>query len=111
MRTWWTGDGLVTRLLPGMPRTAWSVDAWLESEDGPTLVHLCQRDYYWDHGMCWLDSARIVVGGIGDDDLEMVASSRTDRRSPPPCSSQVSSSDSGRPQPSQPQLARRQPAA
>ena len=55
----------------------WSVDAWLEhnvweSEDGQSLVTLCRRAYYWDHGMCWLDPARIAVGGIGDDDVEMV---------------------------------------
>jgi hypothetical protein len=60
---------------------AWSVDAWLErnvweSEDGQTLVTLCQRAYYWDHGMCWLDSARIAVSGLGDDDVEIVDGAR-----------------------------------
>jgi len=64
----------------GVP-VAWSVNAWLggnvwESEDGQSLLTLCQRAYYWDHGMCWLDSTRMVVAGIGDDDLEMVDGAR-----------------------------------
>lgn len=64
----------------GVP-IAWSLDAWLddnewESEDGPSLVTLCQRAYYWDHGLCWLDPGRIAVAGLGDDDLEIVDGAR-----------------------------------
>lgn len=36
----------------GLP-SVWNLDRWVrhnpfESEDGPSLLHLCQRDYYWD---------------------------------------------------------------
>lgn len=59
----------------GIP-SAWSLDDWIErnaweSEDGPSRVDLCGRAYYWDHGMTWIDSERIAVEGIGDDDLSM----------------------------------------
>jgi hypothetical protein len=60
---------------------AWSLERWLsdnvwESEDGPTKMDLCARDYYWDVGMTWLDDTRIAVAGIGDDDADMHAGAR-----------------------------------
>jgi hypothetical protein len=60
----------------GIPNV-WSLERWLrtnlwESEDGPSTVSLAHRDYYWDHGMCWLDSERIALGGIGEDDAGMI---------------------------------------
>ncbi|MFB7333046.1 hypothetical protein ACFC00_15505 [Streptomyces adustus] len=42
------------------------VDVW-ESEDGPSRVDVCGREYYWDHSMTWIDSVRVAVEGIGDD--------------------------------------------
>ncbi|HJT30443.1 MAG TPA: hypothetical protein VJ783_00145 [Pirellulales bacterium] len=60
----------------GMP-AAWSLEPWLsenvwESEDGASMRLICARDYYWGHALTWLDDHRIAVGGIGDDDLEIV---------------------------------------
>jgi hypothetical protein len=60
----------------GIPVT-WSLERWLlgnpwESEDGPTMRYLCQRSYYWNRAMTWLDEERVAVGGIGDDDEQML---------------------------------------
>jgi hypothetical protein len=68
-------DGWIWHPL-GVP-TVWSLSRWVrenawESEDGPTKRDVCPRDSYWNHGMCWLDSKRLAIGGIGDDDVEMV---------------------------------------
>ena len=68
-------DGWIWHPL-GVP-TVWSLPRWIrenvwESEDGPTKRKVCPRDSYWNHGMCWLDSTRVAIGGIGDDDAEMV---------------------------------------
>lgn len=68
-------DGWVWHPL-GIP-TTWILSRWIaenpwESEDGPTKLDLCARDYYWDHGIVWLDDKRVAVGGIGDDDSAMV---------------------------------------
>lgn len=57
--------------------TAWSLERWLsdnvwESEDGPSWRPLCARAYYWDQGMTWLDDHRVAIGGIGDDDDDMI---------------------------------------
>ncbi len=59
----------------GVP-SVWDLDPWIEgnvweSEDGPSRVDVCGREYYWDHAMTWIDSARVAIGGIGDDDLAM----------------------------------------
>ncbi|MGW2826535.1 hypothetical protein ACWC24_36975 [Streptomyces sp. NPDC001443] len=56
----------------GIP-SVWDLDRWLEvdlweSEDGPSRVDVCGREYYWDHAMTWIDSVRVAVGGIGDDE-------------------------------------------
>jgi hypothetical protein len=64
----------------GIP-IVWSLERWLsenrwESEDGPTRKEVCAREYYWDHGIAWLDENRVAIGGIGDDDAEMIAGAR-----------------------------------
>ena len=64
----------------GIPEV-WDLGRWLsenawESEDGPSKISLDGRDYYWDHGMCWIDSERVAVEGIGTDDDHMVAGAR-----------------------------------
>lgn len=60
----------------GIPEV-WDLQRWLsdnvwESEDGASKVSLDGRDYYWDHGMCWIDSRRVAIEGIGSDDDHMV---------------------------------------
>jgi hypothetical protein len=64
----------------GMP-VVWSVDRWLsenvwESEDGPTRKDMCGRNYYWDHGIAWLDEETVALGGIGDDDAAIIDGAR-----------------------------------
>jgi hypothetical protein len=64
----------------GIPN-AWNLERWIadnvwESEDGNTRRPLCARDYYWDHGMTWLDDQRIAVGGLTEDDAYMVDGAR-----------------------------------
>lgn len=59
----------------------WSLDRWLsenkwESEDGVTRKGVCARDYYWDHGIAWLDEDSVAIGGIGDDDNEIIDGAR-----------------------------------
>jgi hypothetical protein len=56
----------------GFP-TVWRLDRWLEdnvweSEDGPTKVDLCDRGYYWNRSVVWIDSVRVALEGLGDDD-------------------------------------------
>ncbi len=56
--------------------TIFSISAWLdgnpfESEDGPSLRSLCGRDW-WDNAMCWIDSTRIAIEGLGDFEEEML---------------------------------------
>jgi hypothetical protein len=63
----------------GMP-TAWSLDRWFdnvwESEDGPSRIAVCARSYYWNAPMVWLDDDHVAIGGIGDDDNEMIDGAR-----------------------------------
>ena len=64
----------------GIPAT-WSLERWSagnvwESEDGPTRKILCTRDYYWDHAAAWIDETRVALGGIGEDDLDMIDGAR-----------------------------------
>lgn len=64
----------------GIP-VVWSIEQWLsqnvwESEDGATRKEVCARDGSWDLGMAWLDENTVAVGGIGDDDVEMVDGAR-----------------------------------
>lgn len=35
--------------------------------------YVADRDYCWDHGMCWIDSRHVALEGIGSDDDHMVA--------------------------------------
>jgi hypothetical protein len=60
----------------GVP-VVWDLYHWLtencwESEDGESRLSLGSREYYWNHGICWLDNDRVVVEGIGEDDERMV---------------------------------------
>ena len=75
----------------GIP-TVWDLGRWLdgnvwETEDGSSLMSLAYRDYYWDHGMCWLDSDRIGLAGIGDDDDRMIDGARIFTAAEPEASS------------------------
>jgi hypothetical protein len=68
-------------LAPDGAQEVCSLQRWLsdnvwEGEDGPTKVVLCQRAYYWDHGMCWIDNNRVAIGGTGTDDELMIAGVR-----------------------------------
>ncbi|WP_328322942.1 hypothetical protein OHA70_29495 [Kribbella sp. NBC_00382] len=56
----------------GFP-TVWSLERWIEdnvweSEDGPTRIELCDRGYYWNRSVVWIDSVRVALEGLGDDD-------------------------------------------
>jgi hypothetical protein len=64
----------------GVP-TIWRVEDWChsnawESEDGPSKLDICVREYYWGHAMCWIDEKRLAIGGIGDDDEKMIDGAR-----------------------------------
>jgi hypothetical protein len=59
----------------GFP-TVWSLERWItdnvwESEDGPTRIELCDREYYWNRPVIWIDSVRVAVEGIGGSDTTM----------------------------------------
>ncbi|WP_328551520.1 hypothetical protein [Streptomyces sp. NBC_00358] len=56
----------------GIP-SVWDLGGWIEgnvweSEDGPSRLDLCGREYYWGHAMTWIDSVRVAVEGLGDDE-------------------------------------------
>jgi hypothetical protein len=56
---------------------SWNLRRWREahiweSEDGPSKKDLCQREYFWDGPLCWVDRHTLAVWGIGDDDLLLV---------------------------------------
>jgi hypothetical protein len=60
----------------GIP-TTWKLENWCdsnvwESEDGLSKLDICARDYYWDRAVCWIDDRRLAIGGIGEDDEDMV---------------------------------------
>jgi hypothetical protein len=50
----------------------WLDDNPWESEDGPTLKYLCQRDYHWTVPMCWIGDDLLAISGIGHDDIAML---------------------------------------
>lgn len=55
----------------GIP-AVWDLVEWIEnnaweSEDGPSRVDVCDRGYYWNHSVTWIDSTRVAVEGLGDD--------------------------------------------
>jgi hypothetical protein len=73
--TWLADDGWVWHPV-GIP-TAWNLRRWLdtnawESEDGPSRVELCHRDYHWNAPMCWIGADLLAVSGLGDDDVAML---------------------------------------
>lgn len=77
--SWILDDGWVWHPV-GIP-IVWNVARWLsenvwESEDGPTRKDVCARDYYWDHGIAWLDEETVAIAGIGDDDAVMIEGAR-----------------------------------
>lgn len=60
---------------------AWNVRRWVqenpwESEDGPSQLELCNRDYYWDGPLCWIDERMVAVWGYGDDEIELIPAVR-----------------------------------
>jgi len=60
---------------------SWSVERWLEqnvweSEDGSSLRELCDRAYFWDGALCWVDATTLAVWGEGRDDDEMLPAVR-----------------------------------
>lgn len=67
----WHPAGVVTT----WDLAAWGENAW-ESEDGASRKEVCVREYYWDHAITWLDDTTLVVGGLGDDDDEMIDGAR-----------------------------------
>ncbi len=73
------GDGWAWHPV-GIPEV-WDLHRWLsenewESENGPSKLSLDGRDYYWDHGMCWIDEHRVAIEGIETDDDHMVRGAR-----------------------------------
>ncbi|HVK20501.1 MAG TPA: hypothetical protein VM677_03995 [Actinokineospora sp.] len=72
---WIADDGWVWHPV-GVPHV-WNVHRWRlrdiwESDDGSSIQWLCTRDYHWDSPMCWLDDERLVISGIGGDDLALI---------------------------------------
>lgn len=76
----------------GIP-AVWDLDPWFEgnvweSEDGPSRLDVCDRGDYWDHAMTWIDSSRVAVEGLGDDNsvvrpgARIFDTSRTSRSEP-----------------------------
>jgi hypothetical protein len=64
----------------GFP-AVWSLERWLadnpfESEDGPSRLDVCGREYYWDHPMTWIDDTRVAIEGIGDDHRDIQPGAR-----------------------------------
>lgn len=51
---------------------SWNLSAWLsnvwESEDGPTVKELAQRDYFWNGPVCWIHNTTLAFWGWGRDD-------------------------------------------
>ncbi len=71
-------DGWVWHPL-GVP-VAFSLARWQgenvwESDDGPSRLELCGRDY-WGHAIAWLDDHQVAISGIGDDDVTMLPGAR-----------------------------------
>ncbi|WP_367132668.1 MULTISPECIES: hypothetical protein [Streptomyces] len=69
---WWHPVGRVV---------AWNLNQWLSEGErawtqdiGWSALPAC--DYYWNRPVAWLDDDRIVVGGLGDDEEELVPGAR-----------------------------------
>ncbi|HEY5002714.1 MAG TPA: hypothetical protein VII61_06150, partial [Ktedonobacteraceae bacterium] len=61
--------------------TTWDLRCWLqenvwESEDGSSHRSLCQRDYFWDGPLCWIDGQTLAVWGYGEDDEWLIPAIR-----------------------------------
>jgi hypothetical protein len=59
----------------------WNIEKWIsenvwESEDGPTKKHLCARDYHWGDAVVWINESIVAIGGLGDDDIDIVSGAR-----------------------------------
>jgi hypothetical protein len=72
---WIADDGWVWSPV-GLP-AVWDLQRWLhgnvwESEDGPSRLRLCQRNYLWDTPMCFIGNDLLAISGIGDDDQLML---------------------------------------
>jgi len=51
----------------------WNLVRWRdenvwESEDGLSRHYLCDRAYFWDGPLCWIDNTTLAVWGYGSDD-------------------------------------------
>jgi len=52
---------------------AWNLNNWLknniwEAEVGNSNKIMCERIYYWDGAICWINDRTIAVYGLGEDD-------------------------------------------
>ncbi|MFD4137200.1 hypothetical protein [Streptomyces goshikiensis] len=59
----------------------WTLDRWLTDGESawPRDTDQWQLpgcDYYWNRPVVWLDDDRLIVGGLGDDDDELVPGAR-----------------------------------
>jgi hypothetical protein len=68
----WSPAGLVS---------TWNLRRWVqenvwESEDGSSRHRLCQRWYYWDGPLCWVDEQTLAVWGYGEDDEWLIPAVR-----------------------------------
>lgn len=60
---------------------AWNLQRWVrdnvwESEDGSTRKQLCDRWYYWDGPLCWIDGHTLAIWGYGEDDEWLIPAVR-----------------------------------
>jgi len=72
---WIANDGWVWHpvgMVTAFDGARWAVEDCWEPERGATLTDVCDRMYYWDAPLVWIDASRLAVSGLGDDDLEMV---------------------------------------
>lgn len=61
--------------------TSWNLHWWVqenvwESEKGSTYQYLCDREYYWDGPLCWVDEHTLAIWGYGNDDDWLVPAAR-----------------------------------
>ncbi|MEU2391497.1 hypothetical protein [Streptomyces sp. NPDC007369] len=69
---WWQPTGMVM---------AWDVPRWLADGESswPQDIGLARLPFcegYWNRPVVWLDENRLVLGGLGDDELEIVPGAR-----------------------------------
>lgn len=61
--------------------TSWNLRQWVqenvwESEKGPSYQELCQREYYWDGPLCWINEHALAIWGYGKDDYWLLPAAR-----------------------------------